>query len=293
MTSVEVKTSKFSSDHYLQVKRHGEYDRWINVNRSSWIKLKGWVNDIDQALANRDEHTFDLYKTKQGSQKALVTFYNGDPYVGIHLFDQNGVRCRGKGLNLTMEEWQKLKETMDEIDAAMMSLTFPKEWEYPDTSRNFYKAYVKTFKGETRHVEGWSIDYPEMQKPKTGCYFMIQETDKALPDAADLLVKCYSYFVNKCVQSLIKCDACELDRPSQIDHIDGCLLGPTTALEQYGDEARNAVDISAVAELYKKVRKYLYLAPAVGDFNYDAYLKSATVTPYVDDLFKDVFRELC
>ena len=122
---------------------------------------------------------------------------------------------------------------------------------------------------------------------------MIQEQDKALPNAADLLVMCYSYFVNKCVRSLIKCHACELDRPSQTDHIDGCLLSSTEALEKYGDEGRDAVDISAVAELYRKVRKYLYLDPVVGDFSFDAYLKSVTVMPYVDDLYQDLFKGLC
>ena len=187
-TSVEVKTGKFG--HYLQVKRCGEYDRWINIGKASWIKLTTMIGDIDFALNNRSELAYDLYKTKQNSQKVLVTFYNGEPFVGVHLFDEKEECCRGKGMNLTTTEWQKLKGLMNDINAAMTSMIFPQDWLYPETPVSFYRALVKTFKGETKHIDKWSNTCPEIQKPKPGCYFMVQEQERILPKATDLLAMC-------------------------------------------------------------------------------------------------------
>ena len=75
--------------------------------------------------------------------------------------------------------------------------------------------------------------------------------------------------------------------------LNGCLLDDTQALEIYGDAARDAVDIKAVVSLYNHVRERMSLSPAVGVFQFDAYLKSVTVTSHLDDVYMDLFHELC
>ena len=230
-TVISVKGSKFSPENYLQVKRLGDHERWINVGAPAWKKLTEAVKEIDEAIDNLEDRAIDLYKIATGSQKVMVSWFQGMPYVGIHMFDGEGGRERGKGLNLTVVEWLKLKEGMDEIDCRMTNLSFPKDWEYPDTPRSFYRSFVKTFKGETKHMGQWSFDFPDIQKPKPGCYFMVQEVTKNLPKASDLLMQCYSYLVQKRIQQMIQCEGCDLDRPSQIDHMDGCLISSSQAVE--------------------------------------------------------------
>ena len=296
-TVISVKGSKFSPENYLQVKRLGDRDRWINVGAPAWRKLTEAVQEIDEAIHKVQDLAIDLYKIPKGSQKVVVSFIMGvawqEPYVGIHMFDEKGERERGKGLNLVCTEWNRLKEAMDEINSRMTKPSFPRDWEYRETSKSIYRSFVKTFKGETKHMGQWSFDYPEIEKPKPGCYFMVQEQVKTMPKAAVLLVQCFSYLVHKRIQAVKQCLGCDLDRPSQFDHLDGCMVSSSQAMEIYGDQARESVDIKDVMGLYNNVREKMDVAPAVGTFDVQAYLKSCKVEDNVDDWLKDLFNELC
>lgn len=291
ITSIEVKTSQFAAEHYVQVKRHGEYDRWINVNAKSWNKIKLVQDDIDQTLADRNEEAFELYKTRKGSQKVVVSWYNGEPYVGIHLFDKAGERMRGKGLNLTMSEWQKLKEYMNDIDVAMASQLFPSTWEYPECKRPIFKDMIKTFLGVLKCEGPWSFTRPEIQKPERSTYFMIQERDIILPKAADLLVMCYTYLVLKSVRSLIQCAGCSYDHLSQVRHLDGCMMSEEEAMTHHGDQARSNTSVDDVLNLYKKVREELDLPPPEGLFDANSYLKMATMNTEQDSIYVKLFDD--
>ena len=178
-TIITVKGSKFSPENYLQVKRLGEHERWINMGAPAWRKLKTAVQEIDVAIHEVQDLAIDLYKIPTGSQKVVVSWIQGVawkvPYVGFHMFDDKGERERGKGLNLVCTEWNRLKEAMDEITSRMTKPSFPRDWEYPETSKSIYRSFVKTFKGETKYMGQWSFDYPEIEKPKPGSYFMVQE----------------------------------------------------------------------------------------------------------------------
>ena len=291
-TSIEVKASQFTTEPYLQVKRHLEHDRWINVSRSAWKKMTSIMQTIDQAISDRREQGFDLYKTKHRSQQVLVSQFNEDLYVGIHLFDKNGQRERGKGLNFNMTEWQKLKDLTVEIDASLTPQVLDTAWEYPETMATIYKDTVKSFQGQTKHEGVWSFIKPEIQKPKHGSYFMIQEREIVLPKASELLVMCYAYLLGKCIKALIKCSGCAIDHPSQINHMDGCLMTSEEALEMYGDQARQEVAITYVVSLYNSVRERLDLPPVVvGGCAVEAYLKMTPIkTTDLDQIYVELFE---
>ena len=58
--SVEVKISQYAAEGFLQIKRHRDYDHWINVSASSWKKMTLVMQDIDKAISDRQERAFDL-----------------------------------------------------------------------------------------------------------------------------------------------------------------------------------------------------------------------------------------
>ena len=290
--SVEVKISQFATGGYLQIKRHGDYDRWINMSASSWKKMTLVMKDIDHAISDCREHAIDLYRTKEKSQQVLVSLYNGDLYVGIHLFDKDGQRERGKGLNMNMEEWQKLKELAPNISAAMSSQIFPGSWTYPESKRSVYKDMIKSFKGQLIYEGAWQFTQPEVQKPDRAAYFMIQEREVVLPSASALLVICYLYLIDKAIKPLIQCHGCRYDHPSQVQHLEGCMMSTEEAWDQYALVAKAKVSIEEVLKLYMKVREELDLPPPEGTFDVEAYLKTVEVKSEVDVMYKRLCNEL-
>lgn len=291
--SVEVKISQFVAESYLQIKRHGDYDRWINMSASSWKKIVTVSPDVDRLLIAKKEDGIVLYNTRQGSQKVLVSMYNGELYVGIHLFDAAGERVRGKGLNMSMSEWQKLKELTPNIDAAMTAQIFPASWTYPESKRPIYKDMMKTFKGQLIYEGAWHFTQPELQKPERAAYFMIQEREVVLPSASELLMICYSYLIDKAIKPLIQCGGCEYDHPSQVQHIEGCMMTTEEAWNRYAFEVKAKLSVEELLKLYRKVREELDLSPPEGMFDVEAYLKRVEVKSEIDDLYKRLCNELC
>ena len=290
--SVEVKISQYAAEGFLQIKRHRDYDHWINVSASSWKKMTLVMQDIDKAISDRQERAFDLYRTKDRSQKVLVSLFNEDLFVGIHLFDKNGQRERGKGLNFNMTEWQKLKELTANITAAMKTQIFPASWTYADVKRPIYRSMMKTFKGQLIYEGAWNFTQPELQKPDRAAYFMIQEREVMLPSASDLLVICYAYLIDKAIKPLIQCGGCTYDHPSQVQHLEGCMLSTDEAWDRYALEAKANLSIDEVLKLYRVVREELDLPPPEGTFDVETYLKKVDVKSEIDDLYKRLCDEL-
>ena len=238
--TIEVRNSQFNPDKYLQVKNNN--GRSINLSLSSWRKLKSWTSDITRAMDEEQSYKADFYNTWAGSQAAIVQKYEDKMYFGIHYFDKDGSRSSGKGLNITDAEWKKWDELSSQIDQAC--IFFPEKWQYQAETKRPIFQWVWRCDGEVKKEGGWTFlleaCYKDgMQQPGLAPEgFTMREHEVTLPPAQQLLQLCYSYLIQKTAKTLIQCNGCEINHPSQKHHLDGCLMSLEGAALLHEQEAR-------------------------------------------------------
>jgi hypothetical protein len=253
-------------------------------------------HDIDEAITATQNHSFDLFTAWNGSQRILVEMYKDQLYVGIHSFDKSGQRARGKGLNLKLDEWNKLKTLCNDIDAAMTGQDFPEAWQYSEVKRPIFKWVWRTRDGDVKNDGKWTFSYQDCFQAALHtvdkCVFTIKEKYMTLPPASNLLVMCYDYLVQKTVKSIIRCNGCVIDHPSQAEHLDGCMMSTDTAMMLYSDEARRMLTVEQVMTLYNGVRQDLALPPTVGEFDVERYLMHVPLTFTTEKEYIRLFDKL-
>ena len=297
ITSVEVKSSQFTTDKYLHLKKqHGNYSRWVNLSCTSWNKLTSMSHDIDGAIAAAQNQSFDLFSIWSGSQKVLIESFQDKLYIGIHSFHKGGQRIRGRGLNLNLDEWKKWQELATEISTAMTSTGIPETWQYSETNRSMFKWVWRTKDGDVKNEGQWTFSYQECFQAALytvdKCIFTIKEKETPLPSASSLLIMCYDHLVQKTARSLVKCNGCVIDHPSQTQHLDGCLMSQDSAMLLYSQEARQMLTAEEVMTFYNRVRQELGLQTTVGDFDVNSYLKHAPLTFSLEKAYTGLFDKL-
>lgn len=298
-TSVDVHTSQFNTEKYLQFKRT-DGKRWVNLSWSSWKKLKSLMPEVTAALEDEKSYRSDFYSTFAGSQGIVTEKYKDRMYVGIHYFDKSGDRKKGRGLNLIPDEWMTLKELAPVIDQSLQP--FPKGWEYSEAKRPAY-AWINREDGAGTQEGSWTFSVHECYEDAlkyipglTPMNFKMKEKEVILPSARDLLVMCYTRLVQKEVQKLIKCVGCEVDHPSQKHHLDGCLMDQENAVLLYEKEARENICMSGLLHLYLKVREELKVPVVVTEslenLDEEGIVQKAELITDMSNMYIEVFDRL-
>jgi hypothetical protein len=255
IASADVKKSQFDSSSYLHLERG---KRSVNLSMASWQKLKSLVPKIDEAVNDGTSLRQDLYNTWSTSQAVTVDSFQDKMYVGIHFFGPDGERQTGKGLNVTADEWAVLTTLPNDLSG------FPEAWQYPDSKRTVFQ-WVKRENGRVV-AEGrpwFCLDdcYKDaVREPGLNpCGFTMREKEVTLPSAEELLKMCYSWMVQKAAHALVKCNGCDIDHPSQTQHLDGCLMSQENVILLYEREARENTDMDKLFKMYSFCREELCL----------------------------------
>jgi len=91
----------------------------------SWNRLKLVSPQVSAILAGNESNQLRewlLNDSDKGQQKLLVITYREVTYVGIHSFDDRGLRIQGRAINLKTDEWASLLHSVCELDGAMTML---------------------------------------------------------------------------------------------------------------------------------------------------------------------------
>jgi len=117
--SVTAKVAKTGSP-YLRFERE---DRpRVVLFEHAWRRLKQVSLQVTAIFAGNEANLLRewlLNDSGKVQQKLLMTTYKDVMYTGIHSFDENGERIRGRAINLRNDEWMRLLQSVDELDAAM------------------------------------------------------------------------------------------------------------------------------------------------------------------------------
>ena len=289
-----IKKSLFNDDKYLQLNRGF---RKTNISVKSWTELKTLIHDINQAV--KDEKVAwskQLYSTWNGGQAVEVTKYLDRMYVGIFLFDKDGNRQKGKGMNLFVDEWEKCVELVPQIDQALRG--FPDNWKYEPTYVPMYR-----FCDDTHTTSRWTFSLmrcyehclKQIPKPKPED-IKIQDDVMQLPDAEDLLCLTYTKLMKKVAKSLVHCIGCEVKHPSQKHHLDGCMMEYDSVILLHEQEAREKIQPGDVFKLYKEVRQALNIPipqEALEEETVDVKkMKDVDITVQLPEVFEELFDTL-
>lgn len=97
---------------------------------NEWEKLKDTIADIDNAIVKaieskeESESLFELFRLR----KVKVKKFQNRVYVDLRQYEMNQeakIVPTPKGVTLTVEEWDKIKEILPEIEDEMTTLSIP------------------------------------------------------------------------------------------------------------------------------------------------------------------------
>ena len=123
------------------------------------------------------------------------------------------------------------------------------------------------------------------------CGYIMKEQDVILPTAPDLLVRCYTFLVQKKVRSLIQCVGCDTDHPSQKHHLNGYLMSQKNAVLLYED-ACEKIDMTQVMDVYTRARNTRALPSCVKDFDISGFVDDVTLLFDFDDVLLSLYWTL-
>jgi hypothetical protein len=139
-TWVEVKASQYGEGSYLKFIHNeciregtfGGLQRWFNLSSKGWQALIILIPEVEATLCKSGvdgEVTMNLSKKERLSISFWLNKDGGTFYVCFYVVDDDGERVKGKGMNLTKEEYQSLAEYSSRISVDMSSIV--QEWPVP------------------------------------------------------------------------------------------------------------------------------------------------------------------
>ena len=220
-------------------------------------------------------------RVKLSSDKYVtVSMFRGQKYVGVHTY-KDGQRVMGRCMNLNMMEWEKLTSKKEKIAGAMTDSVkmSTDDCILKAVSVTQYKwtIVMKDGSGVKREASQWYFDEETCQAdveqysiPADQVVFL-QCREAKLPVGDSLVKMCYSHIFKRKVQAMQKtnCYGCQVDHPSQLQHLDGCLQDLVEALDKYSDAVY--LDIATI-DVWGLCRKLLQAAgqPAENGEDYEA-----------------------
>lgn len=279
-TLLEVRPGKFGSPYIALGRIQEKSKRWVFVSSNAWRTLTQHIPEVTTILQQK----VDKEKSIKLTERLVLTIskFQEKYYVGVHSTDSQGQRLRGRGLNMNVDEWQKLTNNVQDINQRMKceetsmkrkrddDSSVPKKAKHDDTilvkqyqwqkvhciTSEPYQADKHWFFSEKQAVESLD-DYHMLGGDEPCCISNIIATREVpIAEDKDILKYILLTFLKNSIEKAQKeqCEACEMDLPGQRSHMkSGCLMEWSETVDKHFQAIRKQVSCAKLLEVYKKL----------------------------------------
>ncbi len=168
-------------------------------------------------------------------------------------------------------------------------MILPTSWEYETKMQTFYRVVTSSnFESE------WYTTEYEAKQDELNSYFdtHIQDVVTVVPSAEQLLLNCYTYMITQEARKMVTCLGCQIDHPSQVQHLDGCLAESEQIVYLYEDEAFEKIKHQDLAKFYNDVRDQLNLGKVFILCDLKKFCKSKGCNFYIHPAYTVLFQRM-
>lgn len=264
---------------YLKIQKG---DRWINITKFSWDKILKSLNTIDDYI-KRGEGIFHINETDE----IEIKDYLSKRYVCMRQTRQSNDKEYVNRMNFDVETWNEM--TVQKVPDQKKR----KRNQNSKATKKCKKTITQYGHPQDGSIQWYFTEAGAKRLAPDDILLMTKEMDAPTVEEVTDRVARYLLMLEISANMTSTCYGCSVDHPSQIEHMEGCMMDWVLAVDQHFDIAWSSVTTD-IKDKVTKVMDVLGLTSSkdIPDMNSSVLKEKLTSSDLTSDymsLFIEIF----